>query len=197
MASGRGRHAIQLNGLGYDVLGVDLSPESIAVANEFSNQRLRFETADMRDLSRKSYFDLILNLFTSFGYFLKEGDNIKVISSAAQALKPGGRLVLDYLNVKIVRNELPMKEEINRGGIHFFIDKQIKDGFITKDIQFNHENKDYHFKEYVKYLTLEDFQIYFHNNKLKMLNVYGDYQLSPFDKSKSERLILIAEKQEL
>lgn len=197
LACGRGRHAVQLNELGYDVLGVDLSVESIAVANELSNERLKFQTADMRALSMDGDFDLILNLFTSFGYFLREGDNQKVISSAAKALKAEGVLVLDYLNVHPVTNELPMDEEIVRKGIHFYIKKKIEEDFIVKDIRFHADGEDYQFKEFVKCLTLEHFETYFSNNGLKIINVFGDYQLNAFDKEKSDRLILIAVKQKV
>ena len=53
----------------------------------------------MRDLPFESDFDLVVNLFTSFGYFQQEGDDVKVIESISRALKNDGILILDYLNV--------------------------------------------------------------------------------------------------
>ena len=43
-------------------------------------------------------------------------------------------------------------------------------------------------------LDLKDFENYFHKNNLKIINIYGDYELSSFDINKSPRLILISKK---
>lgn len=48
LACGKGRHAIYLNKLGFDVLGVDLSENSIAEANKNANESLHFEVHDMQ-----------------------------------------------------------------------------------------------------------------------------------------------------
>ena len=72
IACGKGRHAIFINKMGFDIEGIDLSNESIEHANEFANDKLKFKVHDMRSFYKKDEFDIILNLFTSFGYF----DNI-------------------------------------------------------------------------------------------------------------------------
>mgnify|MGYP006218421301 CR=1 FL=1 len=76
LACGKGRHSIYLNKLGYKVTGVDLSENSIAIANESSNESLQFKTHDMREPMNETY-DAVFNLFTSFGYFDIYEDNIK------------------------------------------------------------------------------------------------------------------------
>ena len=62
-----------LNSLGYRVTGGDLSENSIAYAQQFENDRLRFKVKDMRQPFRNSY-DAVFNLFTSFGYFEDDSD---------------------------------------------------------------------------------------------------------------------------
>ena len=79
LACGKGRHSIYLNKKGLDVMGVDLSPESIKHASQFENPKLKFEVCDMRDVVKPDYFDIVLNLFTSFGYFEDEADQFKTI----------------------------------------------------------------------------------------------------------------------
>src|SRR5690606_8758177 len=69
LACGRGRHAVYLRTKGFDVTGVDLSPENIRLAATTAGERLHFYVHDMRYLLLSNYFDLVLNLFTSFGYF--------------------------------------------------------------------------------------------------------------------------------
>ena len=64
MACGKGRHAIYLNQKGYDVTGIDLSPQSIAIAKESENEKLHFAVHDMREVFQANTFDFVLNLFT-------------------------------------------------------------------------------------------------------------------------------------
>ena len=68
LACGKGRHAIYLNQLGFEVIGADLSENSIAEASKNSNSSLQFQVHDMRE-KFDDQFDAIFNLFTSFGYF--------------------------------------------------------------------------------------------------------------------------------
>ena len=67
LACGKGRHSIYLNKKGFDVTGIDLSEKSIACAKTAENETLHFYMHDMRKLFRTNYFDVVLNLFTSFG----------------------------------------------------------------------------------------------------------------------------------
>src|SRR5437588_4376384 len=69
---GQGRHAIELARRGYEVTGVDLSEAMLSVARERAERtgvRARFVLGDMREPLQGGHFDLILNLFTSLGYF--------------------------------------------------------------------------------------------------------------------------------
>lgn len=194
LACGKGRHSIQINELGYNVLGLDLSKESIQFAKQFENKQLHFTTGDMRALPYSNHFDLVLNLFTSFGYFLEENDNLLAIQSIAKVLKEGGRLVLDYLNTAKVSAMLPQTNTIIRDNIQFKTEKFIEDEFIVKSINFENNDQSHHFQEFVRRIDLEKFKRYFNSCGLELIETFGDYQLNEFDEQQSERLILIAEK---
>lgn len=194
LACGKGRHSIQLNELGFDVLGLDLSKESIQFAKQFENDNLHFTTGDMRHLNYSNRFDLVFNLFTSFGYFLEENDNLLVIKSIENVLKKGGKLVLDYLNTAKVSANLPQIEEIVRENTTFNIHKFIEGDFIVKDISFKSEGKVQKFQEYVRRIDVQKFNDYFQRCGLELQETFGDYHLNAFDEKKSERLILIAQK---
>jgi 2-polyprenyl-3-methyl-5-hydroxy-6-metoxy-1,4-benzoquinol methylase len=63
---GKGRHAIQLANLGFDVTGIDLSQASIEEALKQEKDNLHFYQHDMRDIFWINYFDYAFNFFTSF-----------------------------------------------------------------------------------------------------------------------------------
>jgi SAM-dependent methyltransferase len=195
LACGKGRHSIFLNKKGFDVTGLDLSENSIKCAKQFENEKLHFYVHDMRKLFRTNYFDYVLNLFTSFGYFENEKDNYATIGAAAKALKPNGLLVIDFFNAKKVIDNLVLNEKKEVEGILFNINKKVENGFIIKQISFNTCNQDYLFEEKVQALTLMDFEKYMEASKLKIVNLLGNYGLDSFDENTSDRLIIIAQKQ--
>lgn len=194
LACGKGRHAVHLNKLGYNVLGVDLSEESIEEAKKHANENLKFRQEDMRELNLYSEVDLVLNLFTSFGYFSSPEEDQKAINAMSQSLKSKGMLVIDYLNIHKIIAQLPTEEVVHRNGIDFIISKHVDHDFIIKDIAFEADEQSHHYQEFVKCLDLQDFEAYLEKSKLKIKEVFGSYQLEDFKKQDSDRLILIAEK---
>lgn len=192
LACGKGRHSIYLNHLGYDVTGLDLSEENIRAAQKFSNDRLHFEVHDMRRVYRNQYFDYILNLFTSFGYFKTEAENQQAICAAAKSLKPDGKLLIDFLNPYFVLNNLVPEEEKVVEGIHFHITRQLDDeGFFIKDIYFEDRGRQHHFQERVRAIPYELFQQYFQEAGLEILQTFGSYALEPYVAAESERMIFV------
>ena len=195
LGCGKGRHSIYLNKKGIDVTGIDLSEKSIAYAKLSENAHLHFYRHDMRKLFRTNYFDVVMNLFTSFGYFEQERDDNATINAIYKALKPSGIVILDFFNSKKIMQYLPYNEAKNIEGIDFKISKTLDNNFIVKHIEFIDKGKNYHFQERVKALTLSDFEKYFEANKLKIVHLRGNYNLDEFDELSSDRLIIVAEKQ--
>lgn len=190
LACGKGRHSVFLNSIGYDVIGVDLSPNSIAHASQFANDTLRFEVHNMSEPYPKQ-FDAVFNLFTSFGYFEREEDNLSTLQSIKAALNESGFGVIDFLNADYIINNLVEEEIKEVDTIIFRLHRYVKNGFIYKDIRFEADAKEYHYTEKVKALTLIDFERYFKAAGIDLLAIFGDYNLGKFDKNNSERLIMI------
>lgn len=191
---GKGRHSIYLNKRGIDVTGIDLAQESIAYAKKFENSHLHFYEHDIRNLLSANYFDFVFNLFTSFGYFRRENEDIKAIKAFAKNLKPGGILLIDFLNVGQITNSMQAHDEKHIDGILFKIQKKIENGLITKHINFDDKGCQFAFKEEVKALRLADFQKYFDLAGLTLIEKFGSYQLEPFHIDSSDRLIMVAQK---
>jgi SAM-dependent methyltransferase len=190
LACGKGRHSIYLNQLGYDVTGADLSENSITEAAKNSNEKLHFEVHDMRETFDQK-FDAIFNLFTSFGYFEDDNDNIKTLKAITESLTEYGFAVIDFMNVHQVLKNLVPEEVKTVDGIDFHIKRYLKDNHIYKEIDFEDNGEKYHFTEKVQALTLEDFERMMEEAGIYLLDTFGDYKLKKFFKNESERLIMI------
>ncbi|WP_136666833.1 cyclopropane-fatty-acyl-phospholipid synthase family protein [Flavobacterium sp. H122] len=190
LACGKGRHAIYLNQLGYDVTGVDLSENSIAEALKSGNDRLHFKVHDMRVPTDEKY-DAVFNLFTSFGYFENEEDNFKTLMAIKESLTEYGFAVIDFMNANYVIDNLVPEETKTVDGIDFHIKRYVKDGHIFKEINFEDKGQKFHFTEKVRALKLEDFEAMMEKADIYLLDIFGDYKLRKFFKNDSERLIMI------
>lgn len=190
LACGKGRHAVYLNSIGYDVTGIDLSEKSIASAKRYENDTLHFEVHDMRKPYHKQ-FNAVFNLFTSFGFFESDEDDLNTIKAIKANLKEYGIGVIDFLNADFVINNLVKENVKTIDGIDFHLKRFVENGFIVKDISFEIEGKPYHFQELVKALRLDDFEAMFNRANVQLLDVFGDYKLNKFHKDHSERLIMI------
>jgi SAM-dependent methyltransferase len=190
LACGKGRHAIYLNQLGFNVIGADLSENSIQEAQKNSNDTLHFEVHDMR-IVFEDKFDAIFNLFTSFGYFENDEDNLTTLKAIKESLSDYGFAVIDFMNVANVLENLVPEETKTVDGIDFNIKRHLKDGHIYKEIDFEDQGNTYHFTEKVKALTLKDFEEMMEEAGIFLLDIFGDYKLKKFHKTESERLIMI------
>ena len=190
LACGKGRHSVHLNSLGYTVTGLDLSEESIVFAKQFENDTLHFDVHDMS----KSYgkqFDAIFNLFTSFGYFENEEDNLNTIKAIKSNLKEHAIGVIDFMNVDFIIDNLVDGNSVTHEGITFHLKRKLEDGYIVKDITFEADDKEHHYQERVRALKLTDFETLFKQAGVTLISIFGDYKLNPFHKKNSERLILV------
>jgi len=194
IACGKGRHAKYFNQKGMDVVGVDLSPNSINTAKKDENKNLQFSVHDMRENYQEETFDVVTNLFTSFGYFEDNKDEQKAINAMASNLKEEGLLIIDFMNAKKVIDHLVLNEQKTIDGIQFEITRQVKDGYILKDIRITDGEEQQQFQEKVKAITLADYSEFITNAGLKIIDIFGNYKLDNFDEEISDRLILICKK---
>src|SRR5690606_36872827 len=150
-------HSIYLNRLGFDVVGADLSENSISDAKKHENEKLHFKVHDMREPFEQK-FDAVFNLFTSFGYFDNDEDNLTTLKAMKESLSEYGFAVLDFMNVEKVIPNLVLSEVKTVENIDFYIQRRFENGYIYKDISFEDKGQKYEFTERVKAFTLEDFE---------------------------------------
>jgi len=196
LGCGKGRFARYLAEKGFHVTGIDISDTNIEFARQFENDHLSFYKHDMRRPCRTNYFDCIFNFFTSFGYFEYDKDHLRTLQNVADGLKPKGVFVLDYFNTKKVLRTLPVSEVKKIDGIDFHINKYYLPSLrtIVKEIEFYAEGRHWHFEERVRAFRLEDFKDMFKQVGLYINRVYGDYELNPYVRRQSDRLIMVCRK---
>lgn len=190
LACGKGRHSVYLNTLGYDVTGADLSENSIASAMKYANDRLHFQVHDMRK-PFEAKFDAIFNLFTSFGYFERDEDNVETLRAIRDSLSETGFAVIDFMNVAKVLDHLVAGETKTVDGIDFHIARYLRDDYIFKEIRFEDQGVAHHYTERVKALRLADFEQMMAEADIHLLDIFGDYKLKKFHPKDSDRLIMI------
>lgn len=194
LACGKGRHSIQLNKLGASVDGCDYSLNSINYAKKYENASLHFYTHDMR-LPLPKQYAIILNLFTSFGYFDSDEEHYQTLQNIFDGLLPDGIFVLDFMNVDVITKNLVSRETQTKEGIEFHIKREVDDNTIVKYIAFESEQDKWHYhKEKVAALDYAKLTQMMTKIGFTLQDTFGDYMLRPFDVHTSQRLILVLKK---
>jgi SAM-dependent methyltransferase len=196
VACGKGRHSRYLADKGFDVTGIDISPDSIHHAKQYEKDNLGFYVHDMRLLFWVNYFDYAFNFFTSFGYFGTRREHDDAVRTIAASLKPGGLVLFDYLNVHYVEERLVHNEEKTIGNTHYEIHRWHDDDFFFKRITITdpalgvpHEHT-----EKVAKFSLGDFTDMLSFQNMQVTEVFGDYELNPYHVRQTPRMIVAARK---
>ncbi len=179
-------------------------PKDTVVAHEVENVKklgVEIETntivgksVSVDDLLDKEGYDAVFNLFTSFGYFEEEQDDLNVFQSVNKGLKVGGLFVLDYLNKGFVENNFKEKSIEMREDITFYIQKKIENNYVIKQINFSDKGQDFEYAERVKLHTLDKINNYAEKSGFERVKIWGDYMLNSFDEITSPRCINLFKK---
>jgi len=201
-ACGNGRHYINFSKAGFNVFGFDLSKNLLfeAKANSF-NKKIpqNFFCSDIRFTCLKTRFDLITNLFTSFGYFDEDDENFLFIEKAFNLLNENGFYVLDYFNVEYLKNNLKLISEKKVESLHikeerFIHENRINKKIIIVDLKNNSENENMIFYESVKLYKRDELIERISKYGFKLQFEFGNYYGEKFNLKSSERLILFFKK---
>ena len=190
LACGSGRHTRALCRHIWTV-GLDLSMEMLGVAVAES-PHVPYVRADMRDLPfAGASFDLVVNLFTSFGYFSSDDENRRVLSEVSRLLQLDGVFVLDYLNADQVRTTLVPHDTRRVGERVVTQDRRITtDGrYVEKEISATGFSRSY--IERVRLFEPDELRILLHDAGFAIYHELGDYAASPLGPS-SPRAIFVA-----
>ena len=197
LGCGTGRHSLHLASKGFRVTGIDLAASSIAEAAQSERPNLRFFRRDMRAPFGRNKFDYVFSFFTSFGYFDRPAEHLAVVRNMARALRPGGILVLDYLNSAPAVRRLVQEETKTIEGVTYQLTRWADACAFYKRIRIHEGDSGapLEFVERVVRFGLEDFRRKCERHGLRFEHVFGDYQLSAYDAAQSPRLIVVARRE--
>ena len=172
LGAGAGRHTRVLTAAGAWCVALDLSAPLLRRARETTSAPL--VRGDMRRLPfRAGSFDLAVNLFTSFGYFARDSEHAAVIAGVAGTLRPGGYLVLDFLNADTVRAAVARGDAAPVPAQGTTTRQLSDDGrFVLKTIRIPADRT---YTERVRLLGPAELAKMFHAAGLRVERTFGDY----------------------
>lgn len=194
-ACGNGRHSKFLSNICKKVISFDLSKTLLGEAvRSFNSNNIDYINCDIRFTPLKiNSFDIIVNLFTSFGYFESDEENFKFLLDSHYLLKENGFFVFDYLNKSYVLDNLVPNSEKQIDDKSIVEKRYIQNERVIKEILIRDNEKEQKFYESVRLYSSEEIIKLFKNLNFNIVSSFGDYDGSDFKKN-SPRIILICQK---
>lgn len=199
LACGPGRHAIELARKGFSITCLDFNKQFLDLVRKSAKQNdvnLRIVHSDMRNIPYKNEFDAIINMFSSFGYFKKEKENLKVLKAVSKALKLNGLFLLDLSNKNWLLTRVSKKTW-----------QKIKNSYILEERSFDKKRKIYrdditvitsdkkikHTSILMRIYDLFEIRKKLNDAGFKVLKVYPNYKNGKFIPRVAPRMIVLAQ----
>ncbi len=197
LACGAGRHAIAFAEKGFHVTAIDLSENLLNIGRQEALRQqvfVEFSRQDIRSVHLDGGFQLVLNLFTSFGYFEKDEENFGIFRTAYQYLDKAGYFVFDFLNEAYVKkNLIPFSVDERNGGV-IKQTRSIENNRVVKKIELQSRDKEQSFVESVMLYNHDTLISELLRAGFSVIGLFGEYDGTVFDKETSSRLIAICKK---
>lgn len=147
LAGGKGRHSAILSPHGKKFIVLDISKTALESGREYIKEKgignISFIESDMRSFSLRDKVDGIFCLYSSFGYFDTEQEDLAVLKRAYEALNSRGKLLLQHFNIDWTLNNFNPERIINESNpklvSHRDYDPETR--FLTSVITENDEKK--------------------------------------------------------
>jgi SAM-dependent methyltransferase len=198
LCCGPGRHSIEFAKKGYSVTGVDRTSTYIKKAQEqatSSGVKIDFIIEDMRKFRKSNEFDVVLNLYTSFGYFANPDDDKLVLNNIFSSLKNDGKLLIEMMGKEILARIFLERNWYKKGEVIYLEERKIEDGWGMISNKWilidDNKTKEYNFRHRI-YSGVE-LSMLLRDIGFKSVKLYGDLKNSPYDNT-ATRLVALASK---
>ena len=198
LCCGPGRISTELARIGFAVTGVDLTESLLAAAKEDAMAEkldIEYIRSDVRDFVRSQYFDTIVNLYISFGYFQNQDDDLKVLNNVYESLKPGGTFIIETLGKEIAVKNFIESEWYERDDYTVLTEYEALDSWtFLKNRWILLKDQKQLEKIFVQRLySASELKLLLQKAGFKNIDIYGDWDESPYD-HKARMLIAVCKK---
>jgi ubiquinone/menaquinone biosynthesis C-methylase UbiE len=195
LCCGSGRHSLPLAEAGCPPVGLDYSAPLLNLARR-RNPQLPLVRGDMRTLPfRDGSFRAVVNFFTSFGYFVRESENVAVVAEIERVLESGGAFLCDTFGRDAVLARLVPDEHRSCGDREYRIRRwwNAQSARLEKEIEVRRAGSTEIFRESVRAYTADELVALLQGAGLRIEATWGDFDSAPVGPN-SPRLIVLARK---
>jgi SAM-dependent methyltransferase len=198
LCCGNGRHSLELARRGFKVIGVDLTEEYLANARRKARAQglnIKFVRDDMRRFCQLDYFDAVINMYTSFGYFDNPEDDRRVLSNTYYSLHKGGTLLIDVVGKEILARIFKPRQWQEDNGRIFLQERKIaRDwSWINNRWIIIENGKKYEIEFGHRIYSAAELTALLKDCGFKSVKIYGDLAGSDYDHN-AKRMIAVAKK---
>lgn len=202
LGCGRGRHARELAARGHNVTGVDIDEKNIKIAREKAEAdeevlQYNFIKDDMREFKKEKEFDIILSLFSSFGYFKEEKENEKVLKNAYESLRSGGKLLIDVKGKEVIAGMFEKRGWHELDDKYLLEKREIQDDWKyihTKWTFISPQEKNINeYKSTIRLYSAAELESKLKKIGFSQIEIYGSFEGDPYNEE-AERTLVIAQK---
>ena len=197
IACGAGRHALEFARLGFTTRANDLSPFLLeCTRSQAARENISIECTrqDMRHISVENTYDLVVQLFSSFGYFKTKKEDLQVLRNVHRALKKDGRYILDLINPVYLKKNLNPSSSRTIDDLIVSEQRRIEADRVIKQITIRSPDDSVTFEESVRLYRIEIIGDMLASAGFEIKEIFGDYEGLAFDEQTSPRLLLFARK---
>jgi SAM-dependent methyltransferase len=193
---GVGRHSLEFARRGYQVTGVDRYQPYLDRAEHIAKSeklKVKFLQGDMRTFCEPNKYHVVLNYFTSFGFFDDPEDDVKVALNAYRSLRKGGVYSLDMMSKEILAKSFRERDWHKEEGITVLEERKIHGNWSLVENRWivlkGKQRKELHLS--LRLYSAVELSLLLTNCGFRSIEIYGDLDGIPYD-DKAKRLIVAA-----
>ncbi len=198
LCCGVGRHSHELARRGFDVVGVDRKEKYLEDARSIARDEglnIEFIREDMRKFCRPDNFDVVLNMYTSFGYFEDEAEDVQVVQNISRSLREGGCFFMESMSKEVLAHIFSERSWVEVEGKFMLEERKIEDNWgriRSRWIIFDGDKRMEHELTIRLYSATEMRKLLLRNG-FKTVDFFGNLKGDPYDHT-AQRLIVLAKK---
>lgn len=188
LCCGQGRFALEFARRGHPVTGVDLNPAYLRSARAAARKEhlaVDWVERDMRRFRRADSFDVVLSMYTSFGYFEDIADDACVMANVLDSLSSGGRLALQLMGKEVLARIFTPSNFTEQDGVVMLQRRELADdwGWLDNYLTFIKGTRRYdtHFGH--RLYSGTELRALMERAGFRQVKLYGDLDGSPYDEN--------------